>query len=324
MIVAGSLDKNNPSFQPFVSSQITSLRNKGIEIDILSIDSSESRMNYFLKIFALKKLVRKNRYDVIHCHYSYCGFVGCTQTKIPVVISFMGCDVLGDINNKGNYTTRGRPDNVISHILARLATSVIVKSWNLKEALRCPSAYVIPNGVDFAVFRPILRVTARRWTGLEMDKKYVLFAADPSNYRKGFLFVKDAVELLTKEEDCKDIELLVVNNRPQHDVVLYLNASDMLVLPSYHEGSPNIIKEAMACNVPILATDVGDIREIIGNTRGCFLIRRNAGDIADKMKLIFSNDIFETEGRDRIEHLRIEEIADEIVRVYQDTLKQER
>lgn len=320
MIIAGIANKKNPGYQPFVQSQIASLKKAGMQIDILAVDANQSRLNYLKAIPHLWTRVNANRYDIVHCHYSYCGIIGRLQIKAPVVISFMGCDVLGDINEKGNYTTRGWLDGLISRVLARLATAVIVKSFNLKDALRCPSAYVIPNGVDFTIFKPIPQKAARRQAGLEMGKKYVLFAANPSNHIKGIIFLKNAIDLLKKKEKFKDLELLVINNIPQNDVVMYLNASDALVLPSYHEGSPNIIKEAMACNLPILGTDVGDIKEVIGNTRGCFIIRRNAIDIAEKLKLVLSNNISETDGRDRIEHLRIESIANRIIQVYEDTL----
>jgi teichuronic acid biosynthesis glycosyltransferase TuaC len=85
-----------------------------------------------------------------------------------------------------------------------------------------------------------------------------------------------------------------------------------------HEGSPNVIKEAMACNCPIVSTDVGDVKEVIGETEGCFISSFEAKDIATKLQLAIN--FGRTKGRQNISKLESHKIAKEIEKIYQQTV----
>ena len=101
---------------------------------------------------------------------------------------------------------------------------------------------------------------------------------------------------------------------------MYMNACDALVFPSYQEGSPNVVKQAMACNLPIVATDVGDVREVLENTAGCYICDPNVQQFGKALQLILSNNE-RTAGRERVRHLGRQSVARRVIGVYSDTLK---
>ena len=118
-------------------------------------------------------------------------------------------------------------------------------------------------------------------------------------------------------------QILVVKGIPNEKIPIYMNAANLLVLASYREGSPNAIKEAMACNLPVVSTDVGDVREIIDGVEGCALFRPEADDLARTLSLVLAGPAH-TEGRAAIEHLRIERIADRVLDLYREVLSGKR
>jgi glycosyltransferase involved in cell wall biosynthesis len=154
--------------------------------------------------------------------------------------------------------------------------------------------------------------------GLNPEKKYLLFAANPEIAVKRFPLAKAAADYVASRDP--SVELLVVYRETQDRLGLYMSASDALIFPSFQEGSPNVVKQAMACNLPIAATDVGDVREIIGDTDGCFVCDPTVGDFADKVSEILRRRQ-RTDGRRKVRHLDSPHVARRIVQVYEDTLK---
>jgi glycosyltransferase involved in cell wall biosynthesis len=194
-----------------------------------------------------------------------------------------------------------------------MVDAAIVKSEEMRATIPRSTAFVIPNGVDMELFRPIDRAAARRQLGLAPNRPYVAFVGDPARPEKDFALARAALERVT--ERLPEAELLVVHGQPVECVVLALNAADALVLTSYFEGSPNAVKEAMACNLPVVSVDVGDVRRVIGGTPGCHVCRRAADDLGDRLAEVLS--VRErTAGRAAIAHLSQSAIARQVERVY--------
>jgi len=303
----------DPGYGSFVKAQMDSLRPLGVEYDVLFIDGRRSRWNYLRAIGELRRRLRGAQYDLIHAHFGLSGWVARCQRRLPVVVSFMGDDVLGRPRRSGRITLYGRCLQVSSYLLARIVDAVIVKSRQMQARLRLASAQVIPNGVDLELFRPLERAEARAALGLEATKKFVLFPYDPAEERKRYDLIEAAVA--RARERIPELEILHARGAPQERMPLYVNAADVLVLASLFEGSPNAVKEAMAVNLPVVTVDVGDTADLIGPTEGCYLVPRDVEAMAEKIVEACRRGT-RTRGREWIARLSMEKVAREIVEVY--------
>lgn len=303
----------DPGYGSFVQAQMESLRPLGVEFDVVFVKGRESRWNYWRAVGQMRRQLRARRYDLVHAHFGLSGWVARCQLRAPVVVSFMGDDVLGRPKRSGRITLYGRFLQASSFILARLVTAVIVKSREMKSRLRLSSATVIPNGVDLDLFRPLDPTEARRSLGLDTKKKFVLFPYDPAEERKRYDLIEAAVA--RARESIPEVEILQVRGVPRARMPLYMNAADVLVLASFAEGSPNAVKEAMAVNLPVVTVDVGDTADLIGPTEGCYLVRRDAEAIAAKIVEVCQRGT-RTRGREWIARLSVEGVAKRIVEVY--------
>jgi glycosyltransferase involved in cell wall biosynthesis len=307
----------DPGFGSFVQAQMESLRPLGVEFDVLFIDGRTSRWNYLRAIPRLRRKLRENRYDLIHAHFGLSGLVARCQLRVPVLVSFMGDDVLGRPRSDGSITLYGRLLQISSFLLARTVRSVIVKSPEMKSKLRLESAHVIPNGVDLDLFRPMDTQEARRSLGLDPLRKYVLFPYHPGEPRKRFDLVQAAVS--TARREVPKLEILQVYGMARERMPLYMNAADVLVLASVFEGSPNAVKEAMAVNLPVISVPVGDVADLIGPTEGCALVLREPEAIAAKIVEVCLRGT-RTRGREWISRLALPIVAKQILEVYHQTV----
>jgi len=300
---------NHPAgISPVVKNQAGSLIQKGVVIDFFAIKGRGWR-GYLKSILPLRKQIKRNHYDLVHAHYSLSGICAAIAApgKRPVVCSLMG----SDIQMKGLW-------RLLIRWCARKRWRVtIVKSLAMKEKLALANGHVLPNGVNLEHLRPMDQAVARKKIGWEPGKRYVLFLADPGRPEKNYQLALEAVARL----DIADLELKAIGACPHNDVPLYLNACDVLLLTSLWEGSPNVIKEAMACNRPIVSTDVGDVRKIFGDTGGCYISSFNSDEVADKLKLAleFSRNQGHTTGRQQIISLGLsaDAVASRMVDLYE-------
>jgi teichuronic acid biosynthesis glycosyltransferase TuaC len=316
--IAGGLpSKERPFQQPFIRSQIDSLLNQGVRIEIVEIRGYESSINYFKAIGEIKKIVKTKGIHLIHAHYSYCGLVALlANTKVPLILSLMGNDILGTPNFKGKLTFRGKMDIILSKIIIKKVNHVIVKSEKMNSQIKSNIPYsVVPNGVNFELFKPQNLIESRRKLGIDENDFAILFLGDKNVTVKNFQLTNNAVEKFKKNINVKNINLISPFGIAPTQVVDYLNAADVLLLTSFYEGSPNVVKEAMACNLPIISTDVGDVKEIIQNTDYCFITGYSEDEIANKLNIIY-NIRGRTNGRDKIQHLSSENIAKRIIEIY--------
>lgn len=126
---------------------------------------------------------------------------------------------------------------------------------------------VVPNGVNLDQFVLTEKEEARKICGFEEGKKYIIWCSNPARGEKRYDWACKAVELLHDDH----VVLYPVYDKPHDAVVDYMCAADVLLLTSEMEGSPNVIKEAMACNCPIVSTDVGDVKWVTGGVEGTYV-----------------------------------------------------
>jgi glycosyltransferase involved in cell wall biosynthesis len=297
---------DDPAYGAFVKAQVVALRDHGVHIDVLHLTSRSQKAAYAKGPIVLRSRLRNDRYDVVHAHYSYVGMVARTQRRVPVVVTFHGDDLLGTVGANGKVTPSSRLVVAAGKLLSRFVDAVIVQNQQMAALIPRSDVHIIPHEVDFDVFRPTARADARIVLGLDRDKRYLLFAANPSIPVKRFPLAREAAERLRRTDP--NIELLVIHKEPQERLALYMSACDALVFPSYQEGSPNIVKQAMACNLPIVATDVGDVRDVIGKTEGCFVSAPTIEAFSTSLANVLT-DRRRTNGREHIGRRDLREVA---------------
>ncbi len=300
-----SSGNSKAGISPIVLSQGESLKRNGIDLDYFTIVGKGTK-GYLKNILRLRRFLRRKNYDLIHSHYSLSSIVASLSCKLPMVASLMGSDTHMSFFWK----------SIIIKAFYRLRWSAtIVKSSRMKKSISLDNAVVIPNGVDFELFKPIEKDISKMKIGFNDKRRHIIFVANPDRHEKNYPLAKKAVELINNDS----VELNAVSNVDQNVIPYYMNAADILLLTSLWEGSPNVIKEAMACNCPIVSTDVGDVREVISNTKGCYICSYNPGDVADKIKLALDFGK-RTDGREKIKHLDEKIIAKKIIQLYAEIL----
>lgn len=285
---------------PILQNQSDSLKAKGIAVDFFLI-KGKGITGYLKGAKILRKKINKNKYDVIHAHYLFSAITATLAGAKPLVVSLMGSDI-----NSSKFNRR------LAEFFNKLSwAALIVKSDQMKASLKNTDAMVIPNGVNFQKFKTIDREVSLQFTGWDRNKKNVLFAANPIKWVKNYQLARQSVSELKDNS----VNLNYLENVPNDDIPFYMNAADVVLLTSRWEGSPNVIKEAMACARPIVCTDVGDVKELLEDTEGCYVADHNSKSVSKALKeaLKFKGS---TNGRKNIERLREEIIADKIIELY--------
>jgi teichuronic acid biosynthesis glycosyltransferase TuaC len=324
ILVATSIypTSQNPARGTFVRTQVEYLKRAGVEVELLIVGEHSRKLMYPRAALELRQRLTGSSIDLVHAHYSYVGIVARTQWKVPVVVSYCGDDLLGTINARGRQTLFGRLAVIAGRLLSKQADGVIVKSRGMARALgRKKGVFVIPHEIDLELFLPLDREEARKLLGLDPRKKYLLFAANPDIPVKRFPLARAVADHMNRQDST--IELLVIHREPQNYLPLFMSACDALVFTSYQEGSPNVVKQAMACNLPIVSTDVGDVREIIGKTEGCYLSEPKVEDFLKHLSSILRHRE-RTSGRGQVQHLAGPAIAQRIIEAYEQVLRNRR
>ena len=302
-----SSGKNKNEVSTIVKNQGESLQKIGMEIEYFIIKDRGIR-GYLSNIPKLRKHIKSNRFDTIHAHYSKSAYVATLASfrlGVPVICSLMGSDI-----QAGKLETQ-----IISFFYKKLWKQTIVKSERMKKQIGFKKAKVLPNGVNFDRFIYLQKSEAQDLVGFDKEKKNIIWVSNPDRYEKNYKLAVDAVNLLNNPE----IKLNIVNGIAHQDIPKYMYAADMLLLTSLWEGSPNVIKEAMACNLPIVSTDVGDVKNLIENIEGCFICDYNVENMTQLIKQAISfND--RTEGRIHIENLNESIIAHNLTKIYENCM----
>ena len=298
-----------PSFGTFVKEQEESLKKEGVDVDVLFVNGVKNKLNYLWGFPRLWARLLTGRYDLIHAHYVFSGIIARAQFLYPVVLTHHGSQV---------FQTWQAP---LCRIVTPLMDRTIVVSPEMKEKGRLKGVEIIPCGVDFDLFRPIPREQAREELNLPKEKKLILFAGEYFRPIKRFDIVQKSVDLLREKDP--NAELVLVSKKPLAVVPKYMSACDVLVLVSDGEGSPQVIKEAMACNLPIVSVPAGDVPDVIGGTEGCYLCSQDPKDVAEKLELALAWGR-RTDGREKVRYVEIGNIARKLISLYQDLLEEKK
>lgn len=255
-------------FAPFVTEQVAALEKSGVECRFFPV-KSKGITGYFKHLKSLRMAIRDFQPDVVHAHYGLCGLLANLQRRVPVVTTYHG----SDINEKKVLR--------LSKIAMRLSAYNVFVSQKMIGIAKAKKNYaLIPCGINLGDYQTVEKNEARRQMGLEPDKKYVLFAGAFDNIIKNAPLAKEAVALLNDE----NVELLELKGYSRAQVAMMMQAADALLLTSVTEGSPQVVKEALVCGCPIVSVDVGDVKERVQGVDGCFVVDRDAQNLAIALK----------------------------------------
>ncbi|NNF08302.1 MAG: glycosyltransferase [Candidatus Eisenbacteria bacterium] len=272
-----------PGRGAFVKAQVDSLREHA-DIEVFVIEGSHGLLPYVKKWPDLRSRLYAPDYDVVHAHYGNLGsLVRILGTKgRPLVTSYCGSDLLAD-RSSHQPRLRDRFYGPVNRYYARFNEMALVKSRGLAEQIESftENVAVIPNGVDTKLFKPMDRDACREELELSPDVKVVLFGADPHNTIKNFNLLESAARPLG---DKVLIQTFAGGKIPHDKVPLYMNAADVVALTSHHEGSPNVVKEALACSRPVFATDCGDVQEVLGGVEGSRVLSYSATEWTEALR----------------------------------------
>jgi glycosyltransferase involved in cell wall biosynthesis len=298
----------------YVKREVDALRDLGVDVDVMVVQGWRDRLDYARALPRLRRQLGKRRYDLVHAYYGLMGLIAAGQRVVPRVVTFVGDDALGRRKPGGGTTAFSRLLARASIASARGASAVIVKTQQMKDLLDGgANVTVIPSGVDFRVFRPLDRAQSRAALGWPEEGYKVLFLGDTSLPVKNFPLARAAVEILKKGK--MNVRLVTVENVSEEEVSLHMNACDALLITSLSEGSPNIAVESMACDLPIVSVDVGDVRALVEGVDGCSIVPREAEAISETLGRVLT-ERRRSSGSAAVSHLDISRVALRILEVY--------
>lgn len=312
--------KNSGKLSPFVVEQAKALQQQGVEVDFYGIVGKGVK-GYLKAIVPMIRKIKEFQPDLLHAHYGLSGTIAVMQNKVPVVTTFH------------NGETLSKAVNFLSSLASLRAKHVIYVAQHIYDLcyLKAKNYSILPCGINLEDCEIIPKEQAREKLGLEPEKKYILFGGAFDNLRKNFPLLQQAVLLL---QDKENIVCWEMKGLSRAECVLRMCACDVFALPTISEGSPQALKEAMACNCPIVATDVADIRHLLGDLPGHFILgnknktkekwigdENSARELADCLRraLDFKG---RTEGRKRIEALGLDnrKVAEKLIHIYNNIL----
>jgi glycosyltransferase involved in cell wall biosynthesis len=316
--------RQDPSVGVVVERQVQSLRELGLEVDVLHFDRrSRGRQVYWRLGHALRQAVERVQPDLVHVTYG--GVTAYLATRAvrdrPVVVYFRGSDLLGSPAEALARRFTIHLGVIASRIAAARAAAAIVDSENLRAALPSGAAggnvWIVPSGIDLVRFAPLDRERCRAQLGWAADRHHVLFPAPASRPEKRYALAEAAVARLGASGF--EVDLHELDGIQHTEVPTWMNASDVVLLTSTHEGSPNAVKEALACNVPVVAVDVGDVRQRLADVSGCYVAAPTTNDLAEKLGLVLAGG-GRVDARSTLVEISLEKTAQRLLDIYRATV----
>ncbi len=300
ILIVASFNKGR--FAPFILEQADTLKKAGCQIEYFGL-RGKGLSGYLKNLPSLKRKIKEFQPDIVHAHYGLSGIFANLQRSVPVVTTYHG----SDINDPKVLR--------FSKMAMRLSGwNIFVSHKTLEIARPFKKHSLLPCGVDLSDLQLTSKTEARRKMGLDAKKRYVLFAGAFDNQVKNAPLAKEAVALLRVE----NLELLEMKDYSRKEVTLLMCAADAFLLTSFTEGSPQVIKEALACGCPIVSVDVGDVKERMEGVEGCFVSEtREPQELSD---LLMSALMFKgkTEGRKKVvsDGLDNRLVAEKLMQIY--------
>ncbi|KAB2903190.1 MAG: glycosyltransferase family 4 protein [Anaerolineae bacterium] len=288
-----------------------------VEVETFYLASRTSPIILLKELKRLRRLIQTFQPHLIHAQFgTMTAFFCAVSTQVPLVITYRGSDLNPAV---GMNQTRWWAGYLLSQLAALRASHLICVSEELAHRLWWGKVSVIPSGVDLTVFQLQSYEAARSQIGWGIDERVVFFYAGASPQHKGIGLVEAAVEYASRT--LQNIRLVVAKGDiPFEQMPLFMNAADCLVLASYKEGSPNVTKEAMACNLPVVTVEAGDVVKQLTGVFPTEIVPRDAAALGDALVRVLL-ERKRSNGREMVKHLDVQCIASQLVQTYQRILK---
>jgi teichuronic acid biosynthesis glycosyltransferase TuaC len=263
---------------PWAEERLAALRRAGVEVDLVDVDCVESRLGFVRLAAAIAGALRRRRYDAIMPLYGSLTAVLCALAPgVPLVAAFAGTDLNGELDGAGRQSGRALVGVALSQLATLRAAEVVVPVPSMVPRLWSAGwrgrAHVIPACVDTRRFAPLSRTDARRRLGLAAEARLVGFAAlDPDARVKRRDLAAAAVARLPAGLGAR---LLVISSVPFEELPTWYAACDALLVTSDLEGGPVVVKEALACGLPVVSVACGDVPEVVAGLDHCAIAARD-------------------------------------------------
>ncbi len=314
----------SPHSVPFLVDHINQLRVAGVEVEVFHFRGRQNPINYLKAWFELRRHPFWKEADLLHAHWGQSALLSNFSHK-KLVITFHGSDLFGIPDGKGKYTLKGKILARVSHWMSRKADANIVVSTRLKEKIPASlkNVSVIPIGIDREVFHLMDSTVCKTLLNFDESQKYALFIGDITRNEKRYWLAKAALE--TYNANHKDSTLSLINLVGiEHDQIpIYLNASDVLLLTSSHEGGSTVVKEALACGLPVVSSDVGDVAERIDGVVGCSVCYSDSPDeYAEAISVALNNGKPVNLTEESVKQIDEKNNVKELISIYQKVLNE--
>lgn len=323
MITSEWPTQKSPFAVPFLVQQVEFLRRAGAEVDVFFFRGAKNPLNYLKAWFRLQREFRSRwkQYDLIHAQFGQAALLPWPK-RLPLVITFHGVDMLGQLSKAGKMTLRGKVLVWLGRLAARFADAVIIVSNEMKRNLpKSMTLHMLPTGVDLASLPELSREEARQQLGLPADERLVLFVGNPNDPLKRYSRACEAVDVLNRRLPAK---LVLGWNKRHEDIIKMMQACDALIVTSLQEGSPTIVKEALACNLGIASVVVGDVVERLAGIDGCRIASDHEPEtIAAALEEVLCHGR-RIRGRQAVEELDERVITDKLIRIYRGVMGRSR
>lgn len=292
-----------------------------VEVEIFYLRSRSNPLVIFKCLLEARKIIKTFNPQMIHAQYGTVTAFFTMFLGLPYLITFRGSDINGDPNISA---LRRFFSFAMSQIAGTFADARIFVSEILKFKLVLPPTgnFNLSSPIDLEKFKPHSKSESRRTLGISQDEKVIAFVSSGERGLKRPELARAVAEYLCKVKKLK-IRFLEIQGITPEEVPVWLSASDCLLFTSLREGSPNAVREALACGIPVISVEVGDVGKWIAMDKASRLVKEDSVECLGKAVLEVLSKNYENIRRANLSEFTPRAHAEKLKRIYEKVLSHE-